>query len=276
MKLLVDLGNTRLKCALADGDTLQAVHAFAHGGAAAGAGAEFTAQLSDWLLQVDAPQGVWLASVAGEGLTRQVQGVFEVAGHRVQRVLTQASTPTLRVAYADPQRLGVDRWLAMLAARARATTPVLIASVGSALTVDAVDGHGQHLGGLIAPTPEAMREALFARAPHLRGGSGLVSAFATNTEDAVASGSLLSGVALIERSLAALAGTLSLHLESAVNVPSDQALGAQDAPADARRIEARLLLSGGGIEPLRPWLPPHTHVPNLVLEGLAQWTASTH
>lgn len=244
MRLLVDLGNTRLKCALADGVVLQGAQAFVH----ADAGADFIVQLSDWLLQIEAPQGVWLASVAGEVLTRRVQSVFELAGHRVHRVTTLAQTPSLRVAYAEPQRLGVDRWLAMLAARARATTPVLLASVGSALTVDAVDAHGQHLGGLIAPTPEAMREALFARAPHLRGMPGTVQRFASNTEDAVASGALLAGVALIERAFTELARET-------------------DAPP-------RLLLSGGGIGPLRPWLPTHEHVPNLVLEGLALQVAA--
>ena len=245
MRLLVDLGNTRLKCALADGLALQEAQAFVHADAAA----DFVVQLRDWLLQIEAPQGVWLASVAGEVLTRRVQDLFELAGHRVHRVVTLARTPGLRVAYAEPQRLGADRWLAMLAARARASTPVLLASVGSALTVDAVDAHGQHLGGLIAPPPEAMREALFMRAPHLRGTPGTVHRFAGNTEDAVASGAVLAGAALIERAFAEL----------------------------ARETEAppRLLLSGGGVAPLRPWLPPHEHVPNLVLEGLALHAATS-
>lgn len=242
MRLLVDLGNTRLKCALHDGDGLHAVQAFVH----VDSGRDAIAQLGEWLTRIDAPDGVWLASVAGEPLAQRVAGVFELAGHRVRRVVTQAETSSLRVAYAQPERLGVDRWLAMLAARERASTPVLLASVGSALTVDAIDATGQHLGGLIAPTPEAMREALFSRAPHLRGAPAQVQRFATSTEDAVTSGALLAGAALIERSWRELAQMLD--------------------------VQPRLLLSGGGIEPLRDWLPPHEHVPNLVLHGLAAWT----
>jgi len=245
VRLLVDLGNTRLKCALADGLALRQTQVFVH----ADAGDGFIARLSDWLARIEAPQDVWLASVAGEALTGRVQDTFELAGHRVHQVVTQAQTPSLRVAYAEPQRLGVDRWLAMLAARARAATPVVVASVGSALTVDAVDARGQHLGGLIAPTPEAMREALYARAPQLRSTAGTVRRLANNTEDAVASGTLLAGIALIERAFGELA----------------QDLG----------TPPRLLLCGGGSEPLRDWLPPHEHAPNLVLEGLALQAAAS-
>ena len=241
MTLLVDLGNTRLKCARHDGATVRDVRAFVHAHTAHGA----IADLGAWLDGI-APDGdVLLASVAREDLARDVTAVFEGRGYRVIRVRTQAVTPTLRIAYAEPSRLGVDRWLAMLAARARGTDAVLLASVGSALTVDAVDGNGQHLGGLIAPTPEAMREALFSRAPHLRGEPAQVRRFAADTADAVSSGSLLAGAALIERSWQELATMLG--------------------------ATPRLLLSGGGVDALRPWLPAHEHAPHLVLGGLAEW-----
>lgn len=244
MTLLVDLGNTRLKCALHDG-VLQPVQAFAHVDGADAA----VAQLDAWLAGGTAPTDVLFASVAAPALTQQVARTLARHGHRVRQAAVQAATSTLRVAYARPERLGVDRWLAMLAARARAATPVLVASVGSALTVDAVDGDGLHLGGLIAPTPDAMREALFARAPHLRGAPARVQRFAASTEDAVSSGAVLAAAALIERSWQEL--------------------------ARGREVPPRLLLSGGGSEPLRRWLPPHEHVPDLVLHGLLAWVAET-
>ncbi|MBB5209700.1 type III pantothenate kinase [Chiayiivirga flava] len=244
MTLLVDLGNTRLKCALHDGGVLQPVQAFAHIDDADAA----LAQLDAWLAGGVAPTDALLASVAAPALTRRVTQTLARHGHRVRQPAVQAATSALRVAYAQPERLGVDRWLAMLAARARASTPVLLASVGSALTVDAVDVDGLHLGGLIAPTPDAMREALFARAPHLRGAPAQVRRFAASTEDAVSSGAVLAAAALIERSWQELAHRLEVA-----------------AP--------RLLLSGGGSEPLRRWLPPHEHVPDLVLHGLLAWAA---
>lgn len=237
MTLLIDLGNTRLKgSVLGSGDVVAIPHA------------ALDDALTTWLAQVDDAQDAWLASVAADTLTQHVTDMFTRHGHQVHRVTTHANGFGLRVAYADATRLGVDRWLAMLAARDHDPSPVLVASVGSALTVDGIDADGQHLGGLIAPTPEAMRESLFARAPHLRGGTGEIAWFTASTEDAVASGPLLAGVALIERAWRTLG----------------ERVGATP----------RLLVAGGGIAPLRPWLPPHDHVPDLVLRGLARVAAS--
>lgn len=241
MNLLLDLGNTRLKCALSRDGTFGESAAFAH------AEAGFDAHFEAWLAQIDASRlsQAWLAAVAPDAAITRVQAALDRVGIQTHRVATQADTLGLRVAYAQPHKLGVDRWLAMLAARARSNGAVLVASVGSALTVDAVDADGHHLGGLIAPPPEAMRAALLARAPRLDVADGEVHRFARSTEDGIASGCLLAAAALIERS----------HTEL------------------ARKIGAKpmLVLSGGGAPPLRPWLPTHQYAPALVLEGLARW-----
>src|SRR4030095_765238 len=77
----------------------------------------------------------------------------------------------------------------------------LVCGVGTALTVDLVDGDGRHLGGRIAPSPTLMREVLHARAPQLPEQGGTYADFATDTEDALASGCEGAGVALISHSL---------------------------------------------------------------------------
>jgi type III pantothenate kinase len=239
MNLLFDLGNTRLKCARADAPG--AASALPH------AGADFEPSLADWLDENATPGArAWLAAVAPEPIVQAVERALDERGIAVQRVHTRAAALGLRVAYAEPARLGVDRWLAMLGARARGDGAWLVAVVGSALTVDAITAEGEHLGGLIAPPPEAMHAALVARAPRLAGTAGEVQRFARSTPDAIASGCVLAAAALIERSY-------------------DELRTAQPAP--------RLLLSGGGAAALRPWLPPHLHAPALVLEGLAQWAA---
>src|SRR3546814_5490867 len=56
----------------------------------------------------------------------------------------------LRNAYREPERLGVDRWLAMIAAWHTHRGAACIANAGTALTVDVIDAQGQHLGGIIA------------------------------------------------------------------------------------------------------------------------------
>ena len=243
--LLLDLGNSRLKAAwLPAGAMLHpdAVVAFPH------AADDLEPSLGAWLqCAVPGDAAGWLAAVAPDAAIARVQRVLDAHGVAIRRATTQSQALGLRVAYADPSRLGVDRWLAMLGARARGDSPALIVGVGSALTVDAVDAHGQHLGGLIAPPPEAMRAALIARAPRLAVADGQVHRFATTTEDAVASGCVLSAAALIERSW----NELATH----------------------SGVAPRLLLSGGGAAELAPWLPPHDATPHLVIEGLARWAA---
>ena len=239
MKLLIDLGNTRLKFALAEGTQVQQVRAFPHGDM------DFVGQLVQWLEMTRIPDSLWLASVARPELTGTVLGVFERAGHQVRRITTPRSALGLETGYVRHERLGVDRWLALLALHLGGNAPCVVASIGSALTCDALAPGGKHLGGLIAPPPEAMRDALFARAPQLAGARGEVNLFATSTEDGIESGCTLAGVALIERSRAQLAERLGQPVQ--------------------------LVISGGGAPVLRPFLAAHVHRPDLVLEGMALW-----
>lgn len=147
--LLLDVGNTRLKWARADGGTIGPVEAQAHGG-------EPLALLAD--LPVGADQ-VWMSSVMGQQLTQQLTDALTQRGAHVQQAAVQAECQGLRVAYREPSRLGVDRWLGMLGLWARQRSAFNIASAGTALTFDAVDDRGQHQGGFIAPGIRAMERA---------------------------------------------------------------------------------------------------------------------
>ena len=62
--------------------------------------------------------------------------------------------------YQQPEKLGVDRWLAILAAKANNSSACVVVDCGSAITVDLVTSQGEHLGGYIAPGLRLMREAL--------------------------------------------------------------------------------------------------------------------
>jgi len=74
----------------------------------------------------------------------------------------------VRVAYEDPGRLGIDRFCAMIEARARhEDRPLAVINAGTAITLDVVDLDGQHLGGLILPGWRAQLEALGSGAPGL-------------------------------------------------------------------------------------------------------------
>lgn len=63
-------------------------------------------------------------------------------------------------AYSEPERLGVDRWLAVLAAYHRCPQGALVVDAGTALTVDLVSARGQHMGGYILPGLHLMQNSL--------------------------------------------------------------------------------------------------------------------
>ncbi len=73
----------------------------------------------------------------------------------------------LALAYEDTARLGVDRWLAMLAAQQRFSgRNLVVVSAGTALTADLVDASQTHRGGFIAP---GLQNAAFALAQNAQG-----------------------------------------------------------------------------------------------------------
>ncbi|WP_235873035.1 type III pantothenate kinase [Pseudoxanthomonas winnipegensis] len=235
---LLDLGNTRLKAAPLQADgRIGAVIALDHGRGA------LLDQLRAQLPAYGA--SACLASVAAPALTAGVLEVLQERFRLVSLARTQAQLAGLRVAYAEPARLGVDRFLAMLGARARGAGPWLVAGVGTAVTIDLVAADGAHLGGRIAPSPQLMRQALHRAAAQLPAEGGVFDEFAGETVDALTSGCDGAAVALIERSLAQGGQRLC-------QTPS-------------------LLLHGGGSAPLAALLPQAQRIDSLVLEGLAVW-----
>ena len=92
-------------------------------------------------------------------------------------------------AYANPSQLGVDRWLALLAAWNRCKKACVVVDAGTALTVDVVDPHGKHLGGYIVPGLATMRRTLLDATRDVRVVEGEMPTATTslpnNTDDAV-------------------------------------------------------------------------------------------
>jgi type III pantothenate kinase len=231
---LFDLGNTRLKSAtLETSGEPGAVRAVAHG------------DDGGWLRDLPCGDVACIASVAGEARRVALLDVLCTRFRRVHLVRTQARFAGLRIAYAEPRHLGVDRFLALLSALDAGD--VLLVGVGTALTIDLLDADGLHRGGRIAPSPWLMREALHARAPVLPASGGHYAEFADDTDHALASGCEGAALALVERSL-----------EQARSL-----LGATPA----------LWLHGGGAQALRDRLPPHQWRADAVLRGLARWQA---
>lgn len=191
-RLLLDQGNSRLKWVLAGpAGWLQPPQAVARVGAAL---------LARW--RRAAPDEVALASVAAAPARRALLAALRaLAPAAIRCPLPVADWHGLRCAYAVPRRLGVDRWLALVAAWRERQGRCLVVSAGTALTLDRLEADGRHAGGLIAPGLAAMRAGLFAAAPGLRrhrggpAGAGL----AADSPQAIASGTLQALVALVER-----------------------------------------------------------------------------
>jgi type III pantothenate kinase len=242
MRLLLDLGNTRLKWALqAQPDGWLARGAVDWQEGLAGALASAWAGLPR-------PEQVVAASVVDAAREAQVAAMAERLFARTPTWLrTPAHACGVRNAYAEPQRLGVDRFLAMVAAHADGRAPCVLAGVGTALTLDALAADGRHLGGLIAPGPRLMQQSLLDATARVRPERpGEIVELADNTADAVASGCWLAAAALVER----------FATRSAARFGT--------APA--------LILGGGDATPLLPLLSlPAKLSQDGVLRGLAVW-----
>jgi type III pantothenate kinase len=202
--LLIDVGNTRLKWLLME----------EHGrrrGAVEHRGDAWDGMLDDLRDQMDPPAAVALASVVGDSV-EQALGQW-VAAHwphalwYVARVQREACG--IVNAYRDPGQLGVDRWLAMIGARAVVGLPVCVVDCGSAVTVDVVDAEGRHRGGVIFPGLRLLRSSLRTGTRLSSAGSPGEEFPPRDTATAIAEGTLRGLAGSIERladELAAAAG----------------------------------------------------------------------
>jgi type III pantothenate kinase len=159
MRLLLDIGNTRLKWQLDSGHVLTSAEALAHDGQPAQAIAALAPRLAGQRIEQTCVAHV-MGAAHEAAVSTEVQRLCREAP-RYARCL--AEFDGLRIAYAEPARLGVDRWLMLLAQWHAHRAAGAVASAGTALTYDAVDDTGQHLGGVIAPGLSVMMDATLGR-----------------------------------------------------------------------------------------------------------------
>lgn len=198
--LAIDVGNTRLKWAQ---------YASPQPGAALVAQGAVFLETIDHLAETDwkglAPPASMLGCVvAGEGVKRRVEEQLELWDVEPRWVVSSREACGLTNGYDHPNRLGVDRWVAMIGARHRVLAqgrprPVLVVMVGTAVTVDAVDASGHFLGGLILPGFGLMLRALEMGTAGLKAPTGEAVDFPTNTSDALMSGGADALAGAVER-----------------------------------------------------------------------------
>jgi type III pantothenate kinase len=198
--LAIDIGNTRLKWALYAAPQ-PGLAPIAHG-------AEFLEQIDrlaegPWAT-LPPPTTMLGCVVAGDAARRRVEEQMEIWDVPPQWVVPKESEAGLVNGYDHPTRLGADRWVAMIGARHRMLAqgparPLVVALVGTAVTIEAIDADGRFLGGMIVPGHGIMLRALEGGTAGLRVPTGEVRDFPTNTSDALTSGGTFAIAGAMER-----------------------------------------------------------------------------
>lgn len=244
MTVLLDIGNTRIKWAMLEHGVLGRRGTVVHRDALDAAFAALAAALPE------SPGRVIVANVAGEAVAVRLEKlVTSRRGASLELVATTAERFGVRCAYQEPSRLGVDRWVAVIAAHHAARGAACVIDAGTAVTFDAVDASGRHLGGLIFP-----------------GAALAAAALDKNTSNIGATTPVAHvprGLDLLGKSTAAAVGNAAwLALAAALDRATATVARALGGPPV-------VYLTGGDAAALAPWLEIRTEQrADLVLEGL--------
>lgn len=157
MHLLIDVGNTRIKWRLVN-STYDSSESSQCG---------LLEDLADYIKTVSTDNvDVLLAAV---NQTKALKLLMAESNFKsVTEVKSKSVQAGLKNSYQFPERMGVDRWLAIIAGYSAAKqgnhdlSGVIIIDAGSALTIDVVNAAGEHLGGYIVPGLIMAQQALFA------------------------------------------------------------------------------------------------------------------
>lgn len=204
MLLLIDAGNTRIKWALAAPGaalgTWTLADAVSHAGLDGAASAWREAGVARAIV----------SNVAGADLRERIAAALP-EGIAVEWFASSEERAGLRNGYRNPRQLGCDRFAAAIGARALAPgQDLIVATCGTATTVDAVSADGRFIGGMILPGLALMAGSLArntAQLPQVRPGAAPPPVFGDNTDDAIVSGVLSAQAGAIERACAAHGAT---------------------------------------------------------------------
>ena len=243
--LLLDVGNSRLKWGVLDDGGVRRTGHISQEKIREQGLAALTAKLPR---RVDA---VRASNVAGTSFTTWLSGVIGMhCNADVHFARSEKRGWGVTNSYRQPRRLGVDRWVAMIGAWSEVQAACLIVDAGTALTLDAIDDDGVHLGGQIIPGVETMLASLSTATndvPLVSGpakqSAGDLKMFGKNTAAAVREGAQNAVAGAIERAVRTLRSSA---------------------------YEPTIILTGGGASRILGALEETpVHRPHLVLNGLA-------
>ncbi|MGH8195610.1 MAG: type III pantothenate kinase [Woeseiaceae bacterium] len=243
--LLFDIGNTRLKWGFLENNRIAKTGSITHEKLHESG---FSSLITRLPRDVDC---VLASNVAGHTFATRLSGVIGIHCNRdVHFAHAEKKAFGVTNSYRNPRRIGVDRWVAMIGARAEFHSALCVVDAGTALTIDALDRDGQHLGGLIVPGLQLMRESLHVNTSDL-------------PESKRSARARAEGMALFARTTD---GALQQGAMTAVCGAIERAVGRMRASG----YRPKVTLTGGDASRILKNLDDNVlHRPNLVLQGLA-------
>lgn len=197
MKLVVDVGNSRMKWARVGASGLES-------GTAVARREPLENTLDAHWPGPEKPAAVLISSVAGARFNARLERwVLARWGCRPAWFRSQAKTLGITNGYNDYARLGSDRWAALLGARGLGPGPVGVLDCGTAVTLDIVDGEDRHLGGFIFPGLELVRRSLWTGTANIpEAAAGPEGRLGLSTAECVSNGTAVGLAGALERWMA--------------------------------------------------------------------------
>jgi type III pantothenate kinase len=199
--LLMDVGNSRIKWGVLDDGLIRRTGHISQQRITEQGLSALTSRLPH---SVDT---VFVSNVAGTSFATRLSGVVGLhCDVDVHFARSEREACGVTNSYRQPRRLGVDRWVAIIGAWAEFGTTCLVVDAGTAVTIDALDTTGRHLGGQIIPGVGLMAASLADETSDIPavqrkapGQGGSMAIFANTTASAVGQGALSAVAGAIER-----------------------------------------------------------------------------
>lgn len=241
MKLLVDIGNSRCKFALSDGQSVRSAFTLDN------------REVSEEILNSHCseslqPGSAWISSVGPEQVFTTIDLWISRRFNLIaSRVRVSDKSCGISNGYHDLEKLGVDRWIAAIGARSvEQNLDVLVIDVGTAITIDWLSHNNVFEGGVILPGYDLMHRALVGNTEGIESNMRHTSRIiGKTTTECVNSGISYGLVGAVER--------IVREMQQQI------------------KKQCRVIITGGGADALSGKLNIDCHAePRLVLLGLAR------
>lgn len=164
MRLVIDSGNTRTKLAIYDNRQLVREHKYVNTELLIND--HWVNELADVAGDIESSCG---CSVANQEVKRAIEQGLSRLSISIDWLASTRAWRDVKNAYSEPDKLGADRWFALLGYRSEARKNCMIIDAGTAMTIDWMTATGQHLGGWIVPGRRLMHESMHQKTALVKG-----------------------------------------------------------------------------------------------------------